>query len=559
MESRSAQAIEQNRGQNRMAGESSRGDSSLFASNLSRKFDAYGNGRITSFKYNRPFLVHRMAPFLLCLIVFILSACLLRAFSVRSSASSGSLKQPPSPPSLPIIGHIHLLGSVLPKSFQTLARRYGPLMQIRIGGSNFWVASDAAVAKEILQMNDVNFASRFELGPVQYSIYRGVEFVTAPYNPYYRFMKKLCLTKLFAASQYERFRRSRGEEIERLVRSLVSLSMEGKACNLSTELGLLMNRLIFKMIMSKRYSKFTESVATIQSSVKVMLELGAKLGVYEVFGPLKCYDLFGHGKKLTAAMLRYDGLVEEIMKDYENGEQGVESGDESGRDLMELLLAASRDDAADILLTRRHIKNFFLEMLFASTDTSTAALQWAMTELINNPAILEKLREEIKSVVPEGPIKESDIPNLPYLQSVVKETLRLHTPTPLLFRECSRECQVGEYQVKAGTRFFINLYAIMRDPSAWTDEEEFVPERFLMKDSTLLEFQYFPFGGGRRVCIGMAFANMVMALAIGTLAQCFDWELKSGEKIDVKVGSGFSGAMARPLLCHPITRYDPFK
>ncbi|XP_030452969.1 beta-amyrin 24-hydroxylase-like [Syzygium oleosum] len=499
------------------------------------------------------------------LTIFITSCFLLRALFARLANSSS--RQPPSPPlSLPVIGHIYLLGSSLPKSFQTLARRYGPLMRIRMGASTYLVASDAAVAKEILKTHDAKFSSRFEMGPVQYSIYKQTGFMTAPYGPYYRFMKRLCLTRLFAGSQLDQFRHILKEEVERLVRSVSECSGEGRSCDLTGELTTLSNNIIFRMIMSKRYSKFVEEARELRRLVVEIMELGAKLGVSEVFGPLKWYDLFGHGRRLTEAMRRYDGVLEKVLRDYE---ENIDEGGES--DLLEMLLESCGDGNAEVEVTRDHIKHFVFEMLMASIDTMSAALQWAMANLINHRAVFKKLRDEIESAV--GPAKlvgEPDTQNLPYLHAVAKETLRLHTPTPLIFRECSRDCKVMGYDVKAGTRLLMNVYAIMRDPEAWRDPDAFVPERFLVNPSEGgsqldqietrgRDFSYLPFGGGRRGCIGASHASMVVQVVVGALTQCFDWEVNGGQKVDINVGSGFSGAMASPLVCRPITHFDPFK
>lgn len=286
------------------------------------------------------------------LTIFITSCFLLRALFARLANSSS--RQPPSPPlALPVIGHIYLLGSSLPKSFQTLARRYGPLMRIRMGASTYLVASDAAVAKEILKTHDAEFSSRFEMGPVQYSIYKQTGFMTAPYGSYYRFMKRLCLTRLFAGSQLDQFRHILMEEVDRLVRSVSECSSEGRSCDLTGELTTLSNNIIFRMIMSKRYSKFVEEARELRRLVVEIMELGAKLGVSEVFGPLKWYDLFGHGRRLTEAMRRYDGVLEKVLRDYE---ENIDEGGES--DLLEMLLESCGDRNAEVEVTRDHIKHF---------------------------------------------------------------------------------------------------------------------------------------------------------------------------------------------------------
>lgn len=189
-----------------------------------------------------------------------------------------------------------------------------------------------------------------------------------------------------------------------------------------------------------------------------------------------------------------------------------------------------------------------------------------MAELINHPKIYKKLREEINSVVSSSRlVKESDVPNLPYLQAVVKESLRLRTPVPIIQRECTEDCKINGFDIKAKDKILINAYAILRDPETWHNPDEFKPERFLVNANTNSmesrgqDYGYLPFGGGRRVCIGSTHAYMLLHSTIGALVQCFDWKVKDGKKIDITVGSGFSGAMAPPLFCYPITRFDPFR
>ncbi|KAK3008473.1 hypothetical protein RJ639_015280 [Escallonia herrerae] len=117
------------------------------------------------------------------------------------------------------------------------------------------------------------------------------------------------------------------------------------------------------------------------------------------------------------------------------------------------------------------------------TDTTSVALQWTLAEIINHPDVFKKLREEIAAVVGSCRlVKESDVPNLPYLQAAVKESLVL-----------------------------INAYAIMRDPESWENPSEFIPERFLAGptvDMKARNLEYLPFGSRRRTCPGEALARI---------------------------------------------------
>ncbi|KAJ4706483.1 putative Cytochrome P450 [Melia azedarach] len=117
-------------------------------------------------------------PFFISLISLLIVRWLIKTFTKPEA----NLVFPPTPPALPIIGHNYPLSSKLPQSLQTLARRYGPLMQIRIGSSTFVVVSNVAVAKEIFITHDLDFGCRYEPCPAEYNIYSGSGFMIGPYG-----------------------------------------------------------------------------------------------------------------------------------------------------------------------------------------------------------------------------------------------------------------------------------------------------------------------------------------------------------------------------------------
>ncbi|KAF5750682.1 hypothetical protein HS088_TW03G01021 [Tripterygium wilfordii] len=501
-----------------------------------------------------------MTTFLIVSIWFIV-AFLVHFFIKKYLKSHKRVDEPPSPLALPIIGHLHLIGSVLPKSFQTLAQVYGPLMKIRLGASTCVVVSNAAVAKEIFKTQELNFSSRPEFGSSEHFIYRGSRFVTAQYGDYWRFMKKLCMTRLLAVPQLDKFIDVREEEKIKLVESVMRCCKEGRPCDLSSELTTLTNNTICRMAMSTRCSGKCDEAQEIKELVHTCLMLAGKLSLGDVLGPLKVFDFSGTGKKLVGALTKYDQLVERIMKEHEDKASNFSQGEK--KDLMDILLETSRDPTAELKLSRKDIKSFLLDLFFAGTDTSSSAMQWAMGELINNIKAFKKLREEINTVVgSKGLVKESDVQNLPYLRAVIRETLRLHPSAPLIIRECAEDCNVNGCLVKAKTRVLVNVYAVMRDPESYTNPDEFMPERFLESSNEKIgehqmefkgqNFRYLPFGSGRRGCPGASLGMLIMHAAVGSLVQCFDWKVKEGEEVDLSPGSGFAAEMARPLVCYPI-------
>lgn len=193
-------------------------------------------------------------------------------------------------------------------------------------------------------------------------------------------------------------------------------------------------------------------------------------------------------------------------------------------------------------------------LLQGGTSTSTIALEWAFSLLLENPETLTKARAEIDRHVGQGRlIAESDVAELPYLRNVILEALRLHAPVSILMPHVSSsECTVAGYRVPAGTVLLVNVWEIHHSPKIWPDPEAFRPERFKGVDERKeLGFTFFPFGSGRRACPGENLAMLNLGLGLGTLIQCFDWK-KVGE-IDMSEGAGTSTPKVQPLTatCRP--------
>jgi len=193
-------------------------------------------------------------------------------------------------------------------------------------------------------------------------------------------------------------------------------------------------------------------------------------------------------------------------------------------------------------------------MIVAATDTTAATSVWTMTALMKNPRVMRKVQDEIRNLGGEKDfLDEDDIQNLPYLKAVIKETLRLHLPAPLLMQRESREnCTISGYNIPAKTILYVNAWAIQRDPNVWKNPEEFYPERFLESSINFngQDFDLIPFGAGRRICPGMPMAVASLELILANLLYSFDWKLPHGivkEDIDTEMLPGITQHKKNPL------------
>jgi cytochrome P450 len=205
------------------------------------------------------------------------------------------------------------------------------------------------------------------------------------------------------------------------------------------------------------------------------------------------------------------------------------------------------------------------DIFAAGTDTTTITVEWALSELINNPDVLRRAQEEMDAVVGKDRLAdESDIPNLPYLQAVAKEAMRLHPTAPLVVRQSPEKCKVGGYDVPARARVFVNVWAIGRDPSSWPEPLVFRPERFLEgganagTDVRGQHYHLLPFGSGRRICPGASLALLVVQATLAAMVQCFEWRPAGGaDKVDMEEGPGLTLPRKRPLFCAVAPRLHP--
>ncbi|KAG0485403.1 hypothetical protein HPP92_009482 [Vanilla planifolia] len=198
------------------------------------------------------------------------------------------------------------------------------------------------------------------------------------------------------------------------------------------------------------------------------------------------------------------------------------------------------------------------EMIFRGTDTVAILLEWTMARMVLHPEIQAKAQAEIDAVVGKTrPVSDEDVPHLSYLRSIVKESLRLHPPGPLLSwaRLAIHDVHVGDLLIPAGTTAMVNMWAITHDAGIWPEPEKFRPERFVEQEVSITgsDLRLAPFGAGRRVCPGKGMALATVHLWLAQLLQGFDW-LPSAGGVDLSERLKMSLEMEKPLVCRAVPR-----
>ncbi|KAF2288787.1 hypothetical protein GH714_013323 [Hevea brasiliensis] len=423
----------------------------------------------------------------------------------------------------------------------------------RLGSVSVVVASTPELAKELLKTHELTFSSRKHSIAIDRLTYNS-SFAFASYGPYWKFIKKISTFELLGNRMLNQFLPIRKQELHHFLGVFYSKSKVGESVNITQELIKLSNNIISQMMLSMRSSD-TDGESEIARTV-----------IFRVF------------ERESKTYITYDGLLEKLITSREQLRKKNRSNEvvHEAKDFLDIMLDVMEDKNAEIRLTRNHIKALFLDFFTAATDTTAITIEWALAELINQPKVLEIALEEINKVVGNGRIaQESDNPNLPYIQAILKETFRLHPPIPMVARKSIQDCKINGYTIPANTLLFVNMWSIGRDPKYWKNPLLFQPERFLKSnieddltssiDIRGQHFQFLPFGTGRRSCPGISLAMQSLPTTLAAMIQCFDWKVVNPPGVELNIGDhdhvldmterpGLTAPRIHDLVCIPVPR-----
>ncbi|XP_074578554.1 cytochrome P450 71A1-like [Curcuma longa] len=418
-------------------------------------------------------------------------------------------------------------------------------MLLHFGSVPTLVVSSAASAEEIMRTQDLAFATRPDLSICRRLLY-GSDITFAKFGDYWRQLRRVTAVHLLSHRRINSYRRIREEEASLLVDRVAAVAPSGSV-DISDLIVTFTRNITCRVAFGKKYTD--EEGGTDASRFRVLLsEWMALLGSFlmrDYIPALRFVDcLSGLDERVRKNALDLDVFVEEVLSAHEKKQER----NDDNMDFVDILL--SLDSSEGVVLRRDSIKAVILDVFGGGIDTTFATLEWAMAELIRQPTKMERAQQEVRRIAgSKSEIREEMLQEMLYLKAVIKETLRLHPAVPLLVpREAMQETRVHGYLIPKGTRVLINAWAIGRDPRSWEKPEEFWPERFLDDASVDFRgqnFQFIPFGAGRRGCPGMDFAFPVLELALANLLYHFDWALPQGMSAEEMDTSEFYGIVAR--------------
>ncbi|XP_058081596.1 cytochrome P450 81Q32-like [Magnolia sinica] len=480
-------------------------------------------------------------------------------FSISKRLLQKRKNLPPSPPSLPILGHLHLLKNPIHRSLSTLSNRYGPILSLRFGSRPVLLISSSSSAEDCFSKNDIIFANRPRLLAGKHFGYHYSGLSWASYGPHWRNLRRIATVEILASNRIQMFSAVRIHEVRSLVKDLFRDSESGKSV---VELKLRFAELTFNvmmgMIAGKRY--YGKNVVDLEEARRfheITSEATKLIGApnFSDFVPVLGWMDFGRvEKRMMRLVRRRDEFLQAMIDDHRRRKKVYFSSsmevevqiENNNKTFIDVLL--SLQETEPDYYTDQIIKGMISELLSAGTDTSALTTEWAMSLLLNHPDVLEKAKAELDKHVGPHLLDESDLAKLPYLHCIINETLRLYPVAPLLLpHESSEESIVGGFDVPQGTMLLVNVWAIHRDPKLWVDPADFKPERFQGPEGAKEGFRFIPFGHGRRACPGVSLATRMVGLVLGTLIQCFEWERVREEKVDMTEGFGLTLPKAQPL------------
>ncbi|XP_027080089.2 tryptophan N-monooxygenase CYP79A68-like [Coffea arabica] len=443
----------------------------------------------------------------------------------------------------------------------------------RIFGVHVISVTSPELAREFFKKHDSIFSNRPFCMSAELSSEGYLTTILSPLGDQYKKMKRIIVSSVLSPAKHQRLHSKRTEEADHLVNYVYNQCKDdasGGVVDIRLATRHYFGNVIRKMIFNKRFfgkgmedgGPGAEEVEHINALFKLLAHLYA-FSLSDYMPWMKIFDFDGHRKVLTMAIAcvrkHQDPEIEKRIKMWESGLKNEEE------DLLDVLIRL-KDNNGRPLLTTEEIRAQITELMFATVDNPSNAVEWALAEMLNQPEMLQKATEEIDAVVGKDRlVQESDLARLKYVKACAKEAFRLHPYAPFNVPHVStQDTVVGGYFIPKGSHVILSRPGLGCNPRIWEDSLKFKPERHMnhMDDARIdlndPEFNMFSFSTGRRGCPGVLLGSTLTVMLLARLLQCFNWKIPSGlSQIDLAEGKD-AGFLAKPLFAVAEPRFPQF-
>ncbi|XP_076927030.1 ent-kaurene oxidase-like isoform X2 [Bidens hawaiensis] len=482
------------------------------------------------------------------LIIIAISVWYLRSYASDHSGQSNHLPRVPEVPGLPLLGNLLQLKEKKPyMTFTRWAETYGPVYSIRTGAISLVVVSSNEVAKEVFVSRFQSISTRKLSNALKILSADKTLVALSDYNDFHKTFKRHLLTGLLGPNAQNKHRVHRDIMMDCISNRLHTSikTSTGQEVNLRKIFQTELFGLALRQVLGKDVENIYVEDLKLTMSRDEMLQV---LVVEPMMGAISVdwRDFFPYlkwipNKKFENTMkrmhIRKEAVMNALIKEHKNR---IASG-EIINSYIDYLLSEAQT------LTDQQLLMSLWEPIVESTDTTMVTTEWAMYELAKHPKIQDRLYREIQSVCGSEKITEEHLAQLPYITAIIHETLRRHSPVPIIpLRYVHEDTVLGGYHVPARTEIAVNIYGCNMEKNVWENPEEWNPERFMKKDKPIDFQRTMAFGGGKRVCAGALQAMLISCTGIGRMVQEFEWELIGMAQESVNT-IGLTRQMLRPL------------
>ncbi|OEL17381.1 Cytochrome P450 89A2 [Dichanthelium oligosanthes] len=497
---------------------------------------------------------------LLGALIFLLPAALLLLLRGRGN----SPRLPPGPPSLPLLGSVVWLTNS-PTEIEPLLRRlferHGPVVALRIGARLSVFVADRHLAHAALVERGAALADRPALPSTRLLGENDNTITRASYGPVWRLLRRNLVAETLHPSRVRLFAPARVWVRRVLVEKLAEPGADAAAAppRVVETFQYAMFCLLVLMCFGERLDEpAVRDIAAAQR--ESLIYLSKNMPVFSFFPAVTKHLFRARLEKARALRRRIKELFLPLIsarREYKKrgGEPRKETTFEHS--YVDTLLDIKLPDEGGRPLTDEEMANLCSEFLNAGTDTTSTGLQWIMAELVKNPAIQEKLYNEINAATDDDKeeVSEEDVHKMPYLKAVILEGLRKHPPAHFVLpHKAAEDMEIGGYLIPKGTTVNFMVAEMSRDEKEWKNPMEFSPERFLTGgdgegvDVTGTKgIRMMPFGVGRRICAGLGIAMLHLEYFVANMVREFEWHEVPGDEVDFAEKNEFTVVMKKPL------------